>query len=385
MNRLTQTIDQLKELVRFPSVSSTSNRAISDWVAERLETLGFEVEQSKYADAEGIEKVNVVGKRNPMSSSSDRSPGLAYFAHTDVVPAVGWTGPGGDPFDPVVTDDRFYARGACDMKGSLATMLSAAGEIDSHQQTAPLWIVCTADEEVGFIGAKHLVKHSNAYRDLVRSQPISVIGEPTRLKVVHAHKGIVALRMTSIGKAAHSSTLDGVNSNRNMVPMLQMLRQIEDRCMREQQFMDDRFDPPTLSWNYGVSDGATAVNITPDRSVAWVSLRPMPTISGEELIREVQTRAEELGLSFQQFEGGFPLWIDSDATCIRQFCELAESEPETVCYGTDGGEFQELHHRLVFGPGDIAQAHTTDEWIALDQLHRGGELFAKAVKRWCVA
>jgi acetylornithine deacetylase len=269
------------------------------------------------------------------------------------------------------------------MKGSLAAMLAAAQEFTSAQQHSPLWIVCTADEEVGFAGVKHLVQHSAAYRDLVRHQPLSVIGEPTRLNVVHAHKGIVGMRIISRGRAAHSSTSTGINANRKIVPILQLLLEIDEETTHNVRYMDRRFDPPTLSWNFGVSDRSTAINITPDVSVAWVSLRPMPQIDGQDLMDRVEQRAKELGLEFQRYDGGAPLWIDADAPCIRDFAQVMGSQPRTVCYGTDGGELSELDNRVVFGPGDIAQAHTTDEWIELDQLRRGSELFARAIARWC--
>ena len=383
MSPLQSPIDDLKELIAFPSVSTTSNREISDWVAERLEALGFQVEQTRYSDHRNVEKVNVVGRRDPVTAAKDGPPGFAYFAHTDVVPADEWTGPGGDPFAPVVSEGRLYGRGSCDMKGSLATMLSSAEQLSAVGQRGPLWIVCTADEEVGFVGAKHMVKHSAAYRDLVAAQPICVIGEPTELKVVHAHKGIVGMRITSHGRAAHSSTSDGVNANLAMVPMLQTLLQINERTSTVSDYLDQRFDPPTLSWNFGVSDHCSAINVTPGRSVAWVSFRPMPKIDGNDLVELVQARADELGLDFERLDGGAPLWIDPHSTCIRHFCELAGGDPIRVCYGTDGGELTELKNRVVIGPGSVAQAHTTDEWIELDQLSEGIELFTKAIDRWC--
>ena len=150
MSSLQQPIDTLKRLIAFPSVSSSSNRDISDAVSEHLESLGFDVEQSSYKDAFGATKVNLVARRDPASKSIDAPSGLAYFCHTDVVPAGEWTGPGAEPFVGVVQDDRIYGRGSCDMKGSLVAMMAAAAEVIATEQTAPLWIVCTADEEVGF-------------------------------------------------------------------------------------------------------------------------------------------------------------------------------------------------------------------------------------------
>jgi acetylornithine deacetylase len=269
------------------------------------------------------------------------------------------------------------------MKGSLVAMMAAAAAVTANDQTAPLWIVCTADEEIGFDGAKHLVKHSPSYREIVHAQPLAIIGEPTRLSVVHAHKGIYGFQITSHGRAAHSSTSEGINANEAMVPMLQTLLELGQRSRADSQYLDSRFDPPDLSWNFGFSDGGTAINITPEKSVAWVSLRPMPTIDGADLVEAAAHCARSLGLEFKQLEGGAAVWIDPDARCVRELCELTGSQPQTVCYGTDGGEFAELENRVVLGPGDIAQAHTTDEWIELDQLQRGIDLFTLAIRRWC--
>ncbi len=385
MSSLQESIQTLQNFIAHASVSSVSNAGIADAVSEQLESRGFVVERTTYADAHGVTKVNLVAKRDPVSSSRGNvPPGLAYFCHTDVVPAIGWTGPGGDPFAGVVQDGRLYGRGSCDMKGSLVAMLAAADEINVTEQSSPLWIVCTADEEVGFEGAKHVVRESSGYREIVQSQPLAIIGEPTRLSVVHAHKGIVAFRVISRGRAAHSSTAEGINANEAMVPMLQTLLELGQRTQRESNYKDARFDPPTLSWNFGVSDGNDAVNITPAKSEAWVSLRPMPEIDGEDLIALARERAESLGLEFKRFEGGAPLWIDPENPCIRELSGLAGNAPATVCYGTDGGEFNELGNRVVLGPGDISQAHTTDEWIDLSQWQRGVALYARAIRRWTV-
>ncbi len=366
------------------STSSLSNVEISDCINELLVSLKFTVERTEYTDHGGQTKVNLVAHRGPMYSCGPNTHGgLAYFCHSDVVPAVDWAGPGGDPFKAVVTSDRVYGRGACDMKGSLVAMLTAVSRIKVNDQESPLWFVCTADEETGFAGAKQLVKHSAAYRELAQAKPIGIIGEPTNLGVVHAHKGITGFKITSRGRAAHSSTSHGVNANIAMVPMLAVLADLEERTRSESSYHDLRFDPPTLSWNFGVSDRSTAINITPARSDAWVSLRTMPDIDGEDLIEIARQKAEEFGLEFKRYDGGGHVWVDADAACIRTMCELAQCKPQTVCYSTDGGQFTELKQLVVCGPGDIAQAHTSDEWISLEQFAQGINLYEKAVRRWC--
>ena len=384
-------IDTLKRLVAYPSVSSTSNADVSQFASDHLESLGFVVEQTRYEDPRGVSKVNLVARRDPRSPSNENGAnelgandqgGLSYFCHTDVVPAVGWTGPGDDPFDAVVREDRIFGRGSCDMKGSLVAMLEAVSRVNVIEQRAPIWIVCTADEEVGFAGAKQLVNESSAYRQIVQAQPLAIIGEPTQLEVVHAHKGVRAFQVISRGRAAHSSSTDGINANKAMVPLLQTLLDLHQKTQAA-EYQDDRFDPPVLSWNFGVSDGATAVNITPEKSVAWVMLRPMPTIDGEDLVQTVRQKANELGLEFRDLDGGDSFWTEPNANCVQEICKIVGKPAKTVCYGTDGGEFKELENRVVLGPGSIAQAHTTDEWIELDQLEKGSDVYEQAIRRWC--
>jgi acetylornithine deacetylase len=399
MDQITQqTTELLRHLIQFPSVSSTSNRKISDDIACLLDEMGFGVEKTSFTDDKGVQKINLVACRHPTRGvKKDQIGGLAYFAHTDVVPVVTWSGPlktkGKEQaevdasvdtaFDAVLTDDRIYGRGACDMKGSIATMLTAIKSISIDDQTKPLWVVCTADEEVGFDGAKHLVKYSAAYRGIVQSQPIAIIGEPTELSVVHAHKGITGFEVTSLGKSAHSSTDDGINANDALMPILQLVNEINHTTRRDNTYHDPRFDPPHLSWNYGIRNSKSAFNITTEQASVWVTLRTMPEIDGQDLIDRVRNEAAQLKLDFKPYKGGSPVWIDSDQPFMNELCQITGTVPRAVCYGTDGGEFSELDRRVVLGPGSIKQAHTSDEWISLDQLKSGTELYADLVRRYC--
>ncbi len=397
----TSCVDFLGQLIGFPTVSRTSNDGINELVAARLGGLGFAVETTRFVDAKGVAKSNLVARRDPIRSPTAESPdtkspdeasadeaspnvpgGVAYFCHTDVVPADRWDGPGGDPFRATSADGRIFGRGSCDMKGSLATMLQAVAEFPHVEQSRPIWVVCTADEEVGFQGAKHLVGHSAAYADLVGHQPLSIIGEPTSLAVYHAHKGITGFSLTSHGRAAHSSTRGGVNANVAMVPVLNQLWRIHERTLTDASLQDTRFDPPTLSWNFGVSDHMSVVNITPPRCDAWCCFRTMPGVDGQDLIDEVRRVAERHGVEMNLHSGCPPFWVDPEASFLQPLAELTGTKPETVCYGTDGGVFTGLRHRVILGPGDIAQAHTSDEWISQDQLARGITVFGKILRRW---
>ncbi len=387
-------ISLLGSLIGFPSVSHESNQTITRYLGSILADLGFELHESEYQDEHGVTKSNLIAVRYPRHPAAagaapdafrrDGAYGVTYFAHTDVVPAQEWSGPG-EAFLATITDDRVYGRGSCDMKGSLAAMITAASMITADQQVAPLRIVCTADEEIGFMGARHLVQHSAAYRELVQDQPLAIIGEPTRCRVIHAHKGIAVYRMTSQGRAAHSSSRDGLNANLAMVPMLTEIVRQYQLSETETCYRDQRFDPPTITLNFGISDHCRAFNITPARSDAWVCFRTMPEVDTSPLVAALEATARELGLGFTHYKGGPPMGCDPDHPAIRAVCDLAgEAAPQTVCYATDGGEFTQLQNRLVCGPGDIAQAHTADEWLDRQQLQQGIALYHKILQRWCV-
>lgn len=376
-------ISLLQSLIGFPSVSSTSNVDVTQSVATVLENLGFNLSFCDYFDSAGVAKSNLIASRWPVKKDAYQG-GVAYFCHTDVVPADDWSGPG-DAFRSVIEGDRIYGRGSCDMKGSLVAMLTAISRIDEKSQTAPIHVICTADEEVAFVGAKYLVTHSPEYRELVRTQPLAIIGEPTACDVVHAHKGIFVFRIISRGRAAHSSTRDGVNANIAMVPMIDELLRLHQLSETDATLHDHRFDPPTLSWNFGFSDFSKASNIVPARSEAWVSLRTMPNIDGETLVAAAAKKAKKLGLEFRREKGGGYVWIDPDLPSIRAMCEVAACpDPKTVCYGTDGGEFTELKQMVICGPGDIAQAHTSDEYLSIPQFQRGMDIYTGVLHRWCV-
>lgn len=372
-----------EQLIRFASPSLASNAPVTDWVQQRLEELGFDCERIDSTDATGIRKSNIIGRRAPRGDAAAAGGGLAYFAHTDVVPAEVWDGPGG-AFDPIVEGGRLYGRGSCDMKGSLAAMLTAASRVDVAMQTRPLWIVCTADEEIGFHGAKRVAAESPAFRRMVAEQPAGIIGEPTELDVVHAHKGITGFKLTSRGRAAHSSTRKGLNANHAMVPLLSEMLAIYHETESDPRWQDARFDPPTLTWTFGISDFTTAINVTPALSRAWASLRTMPEIDGRELIDRVRRKADELGVAFEDYAGGGTLWVDPDHPWVQSMCAMAgRKSAKTVSYCTDGGQFTELEALVVCGPGSIAQAHTSDEFIELAQLAAGVDLYEKVIRERC--
>ena len=376
---MTDALEYARSLVAVPSVSANSNAAVSDVVEKHLRSLGFQIERQEFLDPFGVPKVNVIGRKGPGTG------GVAYFSHTDVVPADTWSVSEHGPFEPTVRDNRLYGRGSCDMKGSIAAMLAAVSRIRDNELRAPVYVVCTADEEVGFHGAKRVAEASAFYREMVASQSRTIIGEPTELEVVYAHKGIYGFRAIAHGRAAHSSTRDGVNANVAMIPFLVEMKAIYDETLADPAWLNDEFDPPWISWNIGINDHNRAVNITAPQSVCTVYFRPMPGQDADGLVHRAEDVAKRCGLDFNWECRGLPLYGDPSSDFVRETLRIANRDKaRTVGYGTDGVCFTELKQILVLGPGSIQQAHTDDEWISLDQLAAGADMYERLLRRWCV-
>ncbi|HET6424542.1 MAG TPA: M20/M25/M40 family metallo-hydrolase [Planctomycetaceae bacterium] len=367
------------ELIAVRSVSAESNVAVSDVVERVLRGDDFETERLEYDDANSVRKACIVGRKGPSTTG-----GLAFFCHTDVVPAETWNGPNGGPFSPGVHHGRLYGRGSCDMKGPLAAAITAANRFSSNELKAPIYVIATADEEVGSRGAAEVAERSALFQQLVQSDARGVITEPTELQVVYAHKGVYCLQITSRGRAAHSSTRLGVNANLAMIPFLAEMKQIHDETLTDPKWLNEEFDPPWISWNIGINDHTPAVNITAPHSVCTIAFRPMPGQKPDELVERVRQAALRCGLEFEARVTAGPLYTDPQSPYVRETLTLVGgTEAKTVAYGTDGVMLSAVQNLIVLGPGSIQQAHTDDEFIALDALQAGVELYTRMVRHWC--
>ena len=367
-----------KRLVGFDSTSINSNQMISKYLEMKLTKHGFVVEKLEYLDKRRVRKVNLIAKKGGGTG------GLAYFGHSDVVPAKKWFTKKYGPFEPAIARERLYGRGSCDMKGSLACMLAATQQFAWDDLKSPIYFVVTADEEVGFWGAKHVVEDSKYYREIAANGVRAIIGEPTNLEVVHAHKGSVEIVATSKGKAAHSSTREGLNANLAMIPFLHEMKKVHDEVEMSPKWQNDLFDPPTLSWNITMRDDARAINVKAAKSTCKIYLRPMPDVDVAPLLAHTIEVGKSHGLKVNVNQWGNPLYTDPDSAFVKEALKLSHRpKAKTVAYGTDGGIFTEIEDKIVFGPGSILQAHTKNEWIALEQLSLGTEMYAKMIRHWC--
>lgn len=361
----------LAELVAFPSVSSQPNDAISAFCAERLADAGAEVEWMP--DATG-DKVNLWARIGP-----DGPGGLILSAHTDVVPVDGqdWSA---DPFALTERDGRLHARGACDMKGFVACVLTAAHDLAAARLPVPVWVALTHDEEVGCIGAGRLVA-ALAARGV--SPAMAWIGEPTGMGVVEAHKGCCEYTVTFTGRAGHGSTPErGANAVLAAHAYVAELMDLA-AALRDLAPTANPFDPPFATVNVGRLAGGFAHNVIPDHAELQWDLRPLrdqdrlfvragiDRFVAEILLPGMRARAPEADIATAVIGEVAPLLPTPDNALRDLLGGLGCPAAPAVAFGTEAGLFQSLGaDTVVCGPGHIAQAHTPDEYIETAQLAR---------------
>ncbi len=389
-------VNLARQLIAIDSVTSASNASISEFLADTMTELGFEVVKLPYIDSQGTSKITLEAKlATPHSagtsnsggsnaaSAVDVAGGIGFFCHSDVVSIDGWNCPHGGPFSAVVAEERMWGRGACDMKGPMAAALAAISRLDPNRQRAPIYFFITGDEECGMAGARLLVERSQYYHELVAARGAGVICEPTALQVVNAHKGGCHLDVTSTGVAAHSSTAEGRNANWPMIPFLNYLGELHARCEAEARFQNARFVPPTLTLNLVIENQPQSSNITVGRTTCRIFFRPMPATDWQYVLDDIVKTADRMQLQVRSLPPLAPLDTPLESPLVQTALRvLGQSEPKVVSYATDGCCFEQLSELIVIGPGSIDQAHRPDEWIELEQLQRGIDVYQQLLEHY---
>lgn len=375
----------LSRLIAFDSVSRHSNLPLADFIADYLDRPGITVERLPNEDGD---KTNLVAVAGAGRGRGDRD-GLVLSGHMDVVPAdeAEWQS---DPFTLTERDGRLFGRGSSDMKGFLALAINRLATADLDRLTAPLALVLTYDEEVGTRGAR---RFAEAWPDPAGLPRRTVIGEPTGLRVARMHKGHIKLRLTFVGKPAHSGYPHlGHNAiepaGRAIVALAELRRELE----RERPELGRFFEPvPFVTLNVAQVTGGVAVNIIPERCVLEVGVRLLPGMDREPTLQRIRARVEAaLGAEPVEFEvvnESPPMLLEGDADVFRACCRVAGQDGEhTIAYTTDGGWFQRAGMDcVIFGPGSIEVAHRPNEFIEQAELERGGKLVGELVRRYCFA
>jgi acetylornithine deacetylase len=359
----------LARLVHFDTTSHKSNLALVAFVEDYLAQHGLASHLVPNADAS---KASLYAWIGPVGV-----PGVALSGHTDVVPVEGQTW-SSDPFVLTERDGRLYGRGSADMKGFLACVLAAVPDFVRRKLAMPIHLVFSYDEEIGCLGVRPLIAEIGRRFVIPR---MVIVGEPTSMSVVDAHKGPVRWHVEVNGRAAHSSMAPlGVNAISVAGKLLQELARIERELKVAPRV--ERFDPPYATLQVTRIDGGTATNIVPIYCRFDFDVRALPGVdvaaidrrirafAERECIPEMKRVAPESGIDIAVANQVPPFAAGATSEAVALALRLAgHNETHAVSYATEAGLFQEAGSpSVVIGPGDIAQAHVADEFIAKDQL-----------------
>lgn len=363
MNTEPTLISTLEKLVSYPSVVGRPNGAIASWIRAQAEACGAAVTPVPGPEGDRTNLLITVGPAD--------QPGIILSGHMDVVPATepGWTS---DPFTLRRVSDRLYGRGTSDMKGFLACALAALPALAAKKLARPIHLAFSYDEEAGCRGVPYLIE---ALPRLCALPEGCIVGEPSGLVPILAHKGKAAARATVRGRAGHSSRPDlGLNAIHAMVPVL-------DAALRTAEALtagpfDSRFEPPYSSLQVGLIGGGQALNIVPDHCAIEIEARAIFGVSPAALLAPIELALDMLrtrGFETQwEPTSAYPaLALDPESTLAALLTEVSGRDPlAAVSYGTEAGLYQAAGiNAIICGPGDIARAHRADEYVTLEELN----------------
>ena len=360
----------IERLIAFPTVSRDSNLGLIEWTRDYLAGLG--VTSRLTYDASG-KKANLFA-----TLGGGSRPGLVLSGHTDVVPVEGqaWDT---DPFKATVVGDKLFGRGSADMKSYIATALVMAPRFLASNADAPLHIALSYDEEVGCIGVRSLIKD---LAEIGLKTAGCIVGEPTLMQPIIAHKGSHRFRCCITGREAHSSyTTQGVNSIEYAARIIIVyIRQMADR-LAQLETRDYAFTVPFSTMQTGTIKGGLASNIVPKDCEFQFEARTMPGASADRLYQEVQDFAATLLPEMRRVEPNAAIVFEAVASApgmnmkesddiVKLAAALSRNKPNgAVSYGTEGGLFQQAGiPTVICGPGDIEQAHRPNEFVSLEQI-----------------
>ena len=376
--------EMTKALIAFDTTSRGSNLGLIDFAQELIEQAGGRCRRTH--DTTGA-KANLFATFGP-----DGNGGIVLSGHTDVVPVDGqdWSS---DPFDAVVKDAKLFGRGASDMKGFIGTALSLLPQIAATKLARPLHLALSYDEEVGCVGVTGLLEDLKAQGV---KPALAIIGEPTLMAIVGAHKGGAKMVTTCCGREGHSSAPErGANAVMMAGEFVAMLDSVWNELRADP---DPRFEPPHSTVQATVIAGGTAVNILArEADVTW-EYRCLPDRDPQNILNRVEQRARgdilpkyrarAADADFRtRVHAVYPgLRMDEDSPAVVLARELTgANRVEAVAYGTEAGHFQAYGiPAVVCGPGSIEQAHRPDEFVALSELDACAAFLRKVIARAAV-
>ena len=372
-------MDMVSQLIATPSIScmqpnlDMSNEPVIDLLANWLEGSGFEV-QKQFVNP---------GKFNLIAQKGKGSEGLTLSGHTDTVPCNEslWKS---DPFSLTERDQKFYGLGSCDMKSFIAMAITASQSFNDDQYLRPLTIIATSDEETTMAGARMLS---------VSGQPLSkycVIGEPTDLKPIREHKGILMESIRFIGSSGHSSNPKlGNSALEGMLDYMQRL--LVYRQQLQDSHQNPAFDVSTPTMNLGHIHGGDNPNRICGDCELHIDLRFLPGMDYESLRNQIhrigRTVAEhrDLKVEFKSLFNGVPAMHTDPNSALNEYLQqMTSHKSQSVAFATEAPFYNEMGcETIVLGPGSIKQAHQPDEFLPADQIKPTVTLLENLIQRFC--
>lgn len=369
---MSQVVKLLRDLIALPSVNNAflppgdphaGEELVADYLKNRAKKAGLEIE----TQATNSGRDNLIVRLKPLGQATHR---IILAPHMDTV--------GGDLdkiFRPTKKGERLHGRGACDTKGSVAVMFHAMEHLAKRHRPANTEIVF-----IGFVDEECNQTGSRAFSKLKLKANLALVGEPTRCRVVTAHKGDLWLRLSTRGKAAHGARPElGRNAVHTMAKCIDAIETEYAQNLRKRRH--PVLGPPTI--NTGIVRGGSQPNIVPDVCEADLDRRTLPGESFTTIRREIGEVLKKRGLKTRltNVKGYTCPAMETDPTLpmVQQFMRtVRQTKPLGVDYYCDAANIATTGvPAIVWGPGDIAQAHTADEWISIRQLERGMDVLTR--------
>lgn len=368
-------------LIETPSVSSIdpahdqSNRQVVDLLGEWFDDLGFTVELMPVS--RDPDKFNLVAK------CGEGEGGLVLSGHTDTVPynESAWQQ---DPFKLTERNDRLYGLGTSDMKCFFPMIVEALHRFETTEFRKPLYVLATADEESNMTGARSLVDSGKTLGQY------ALIGEPTGLKPVYQHKGIMMESVKLTGRSGHSS--DPTLGNSALEGMHAVMSRLMDwRQDLRQKNHDDNFKVPEPTLNFGSIRGGDNPNRICAECVLTLDLRLMPgmqlEVVREQLYQQISEAVMDTGLNVEcrsLFSGVPALETRTDSEIVRVAEKLSGHAAGSVAFGTEGPYLNAMNmSTVILGPGDIDQAHQANEFLAVERIAPMLTILTGMIRHFC--
>jgi len=362
----------IERLVRLDTTSRNSNLELIGLVEDEMSRLSLKPERLSNADGT---KANLLLTLPAVDGSGDG--GVVLSGHTDVVPVDGqsWHS---DPFTPELRDGRLYGRGTADMKSFIGVIMHLLPELATARLTRPVHLAFSYDEEVGCFGGAQLAEALGAR---TQAPEVCIVGEPTSMRVIAAHKSSNLVELVFHGRSAHSSlTPEGVNAIEYAARAITFVRDLADGRRASGPF-DEAYRVPWTTAGVNQVSGGIASNTVPELCRVAAEFRTIGRDDPEAIVDQIRAYAAELEAEMRQAHAEASVAVEVvaqvpslessvDGPAYRLAVELGGiPSGDKVTYGTEAGQFANAGiDAVVCGPGDIAQAHAADEYVELDQI-----------------